>query len=182
MNICFQTIAGLPSRVLLPEVCAIYSKLTPSGIVTLLNIVEIHIEKIGKEVAVKQQTVLQDLFLMALDYRSTNTTDEASNVLSVESSTCKALVKLSLKLPEASLRPLLFKIFSWATTAEGSSRLITLFALYENLADSLKSMFPLFLGSLANYLINFLPKICGQPPIFDSPEDTRLLLVKILNC
>ena len=51
-------------------------------------------------------------FIEALEFR-TSRKDELSNdvITATEKATCSALVKLALKLPEASLRPLLYKIF-----------------------------------------------------------------------
>ena len=54
-------------------------------------------------------------------------------------------------------------IFSWATL-EGSpkTRLVSLYNLYVALASTLKSMFPLFIGSLDRHLIDLLPQLSRQ--------------------
>ena len=150
----------MPSRVLLPEIARIYSDLEESSIITLLLITEHHIDKLDRGVAVKQQAVLQNLFLKALEFRTDNISKAGVTrkiIVNVENATCKALVQLSLKLPEASLRPLLFKIFNWATSEDAPvTRLFSLYTLYGYLAAALKSMFPLFTGSLGSQLIQLL--------------------------
>ena len=106
----------------------------------------------------RHQGSLQKLFLEALEFRTTRGNEVArSEFQKIERCTCVALVRLALKLPEASLRPLIYKIFTWATL-EGSptTRLFSLYTLYVSLAEALKSMFPLFTGTLGQHFIDIL--------------------------
>lgn len=98
--------------------------------------------------------ILQKYFFFKINQIKENVSREM--IANVENATCKALVRLSLKLPEASLRPLLFNIFNWATADETVTKLFSLYALYGHLAMALKSMFPIFTGSLASHLIQIL--------------------------
>ena len=111
--------------------------------------------------ATKHQGLLQKFFLGALKFRHDNPSVERSLANSIENSTCVALVRLALKLPEASLRPLLFKIFSWGTDEDNLLCLLPLFTLYGHLAAALKSMFPIFTGSLSTYLVKILVRFLG---------------------
>ena len=141
-----EIVASTSSRVLLPSISSVYSGMN-SNIFTLLILVEKLIEKITKNEAVKHHAALTKFFLEALEFRtmthqSTDNDDVTRDqVQLVEKQTCSALVRLALKLPEASLRPLIYKIFTWATL-EGSplTRLFSLYSLYSSLAEALKSM------------------------------------------
>lgn len=109
--------------------------------------------------------LLQEFFLRALGFRYDNPSVERSLADSIENSTCVALVRLALKLPEASLRPLLFKIFTWGTDNDKVTCLLPLFTLYGHLAAALKSMFPIFTGSLSSYLVKILVSFIISPYI-----------------
>ena len=160
LMVCINALASLSSRILLPQIAAVYVTMHDSSIITLLLITEQHIDKLDRGVAVKQQAILQNLFLKALEFRTDHVNSKGVTrdmIVNVENATCKALVRLALKLPEASLRPLLFKIFAWATVEDGPmTRLLSLYTLYGFLAAALKSMFPIFTGSLAAHLIQLL--------------------------
>ena len=57
-------------------------------------------------------------------------------------------------------RPLIYKIFTWATLAGSpTSRLFSLYSLYTSLSVALKSMFPLFIGSLGQHLIDLIVRM-----------------------
>ena len=78
----------------------------------LLLLTERHIENGDKNETQKQQAQLQTFFIEALDFRTSRNEELSRDVINAtETATCSALVKLALKLPEAALRPLLFKIF-----------------------------------------------------------------------
>jgi len=181
-----ELVSRSPSRLLLPALSATYTKKKLNGLQTqqLLFITERHIENGEKSETQKQQGQLQSFFIEALDFRTARKDELSADVIdATEKATCSALVKLALKLPEAALRPLLFKIFSWATL-EGSppTRLFSLYNLYVSLADKLKSMFPLFIGSLDRHLIDLLPKLtCTEEPLFDSTREIFDILSNILQ-
>ena len=157
LMVCVNSLAALPSRVILPQIAGVFADLEPSSVVMLLLVTEQHIETLERGVAVKQQQILQELFLKALQFRSRVESTVSRHVIAkVESATCRALVRLALKLPEASLRPLLFKIFSWATEGVQVARLLSLYNLYAHMAEALKSMFPIFTGTLSAHLIEIL--------------------------
>lgn len=71
---------------------------------TLLAIVEKHIDNLEKGVAVRQQSVFQEFFLRALAFREEHPLVEDAAVSEIEAATCNAMVQLALRLPEASLR------------------------------------------------------------------------------
>ena len=145
---------------------------------------ESHIEKVDKNAAVKHQSTLSKFFLEALEFRtSCSSKVSRAQIQTIEKTTCSALVRLALKLPEASLRPLIFKIFTWASL-EGSpkTRLFSLYSLYTSLAEALKSMFPLFTGNLSRHLIELIPKINNDKnPTFEDADDQREILTGILD-
>ena len=99
-----MSLGSFSSRVLLPEVASIYSTLESDSVVTLLAIVEKHIDNLEKGAAVKQQSVFQDFFLRALAFREEHPTVDDAAISEIETATCNAMVQLALRLPEASLR------------------------------------------------------------------------------
>jgi len=182
LSICINHVAALPSRVVLAEISKVFGELNPENIPTLLSLTDKHIDHMERGAATKHQGLLQKFFLGALKFRHDNPSVERSLANSIENSTCVALVRLALKLPEASLRPLLFKIFSWGTDEDNLLCLLPLFTLYGHLAAALKSMFPIFTGSLSTYLVKILPKIADEKSeISDSREDRRDVLVCVLK-
>ena len=98
------SLGGFPSRVLLPEIASVYSTLDSSSVVTLLAIVEKHIDSLEKGAAVRKQSVFQDFFLRALAFREEHPDIDAASATEIETATCNAMVQLALRLPEASLR------------------------------------------------------------------------------
>ena len=103
-SIFFMILGGFPSRVLLPEIASVYSTLDSNSVVTLLAIVEKHIDSLEKGAAVRQQSVFQDFFLRALAFREEHPDIDAASATEIETATCNAMVQLALRLPEASLR------------------------------------------------------------------------------
>jgi hypothetical protein len=73
---CISIISGLSSRVLLPDIAAVYQKMEASQIIQLLVIMEQHIDTLDRGVAIKHQTILQNLFLKALEFRTDNVNKE----------------------------------------------------------------------------------------------------------
>ena len=161
LSICINHVAALPSRVVLTEISKVFGELNPENIPTLLSLTDKHIDHMERGAATKHQGLLQKFFLGALKFRHDNPSVERSLANSIENSTCVALVRLALKLPEASLRPLLFKIFSWGTDEDNLLCLLPLFTLYGHLAAALKSMFPIFTGSLSTYFVKILVRFLG---------------------
>jgi hypothetical protein len=78
--------------------------LESNSIVTLLAIVEKHIDNLEKGAAVRQQSVFQEFFLRALAFREEHPLVQDAAVSEIEAATCNAMVQLALRLPEASLR------------------------------------------------------------------------------
>ena len=100
-----EIVSQTSSRLFLPAVSNIYGQMDNNRITSLLYIVERHIDAVDKTTAVKQQANLQRFFIEALEFRTKNKEGTDRIVIqNIEQATCQALVRLALKLPEASLR------------------------------------------------------------------------------
>ena len=100
-----EIVSKTSSRLFLPAVSNIYGQMDNNRITPLLYIVERHIDAVDKTTAVKQQANLQRFFIEALEFRTKNKEGtDRTLIQNIEQATCQALVRLALKLPEASLR------------------------------------------------------------------------------
>ena len=100
-----EIVSQTSSRLFLPAVSNIYGQMDNNRITSLLYIVERHIDAVDKTTAVKQQANLQRFFIEALEFRTKNKEGTDRTIIqNIEQATCQALVRLALKLPEASLR------------------------------------------------------------------------------
>ena len=100
-----EIVSRTSSRLFLPAVSNIYGQMDNNRITPLLYIVERHIDAVDKTTAVKQQANLQRFFIEALEFRTKNKEGTDRTIIqNIEQATCQALVRLALKLPEASLR------------------------------------------------------------------------------
>ncbi|XP_041358175.1 HEAT repeat-containing protein 1-like isoform X2 [Gigantopelta aegis] len=145
----------IPTRVLLPTVISCYDDAADNMQVcvpSVLLLLEEHITAMKKEDLGSFYNQLLTFFFTALSFRELHTEAELSLVTEIEAAVMKTLITMVMKMSEASFRPMLFKIFDWATRQDGSrDRVLVFYQLANRLAGKLKSLFTLFAGHIIKH-------------------------------
>lgn len=115
----------LPMRVFIPTIDQTYRKLVETerynGIGPLMELLILCFENIKTSEVTQYMTDLTAFFVIALQFRSDQTTIELSVINAMEAQMIKAFVALILKLSEGSFRPLFKRVYDWAFNDEETS-------------------------------------------------------------
>lgn len=160
-----KSLAALPPRVFLLEVSASYAVLLDSerqeSIVSLLTIVSQHLSGMSREDLGANHHKLLAFFLTALDFRVTQSklaTKEA--VDKIEGAVIETILTMVLKMAEATFRPMLLRMFEWATQQGADrDRIITFYRLADSLAGRLKGIFLLFAAHIVQHAAQLLVQL-----------------------
>nr|KAG5705320.1 hypothetical protein BaRGS_010771 [Batillaria attramentaria] len=157
---------GLPSRIFIPVVTTCYEKLLEEGkqesVECLLAILEQHISQMSREDLNSNHHQLLSFFLSALDFRVTQRKVgqadlKSSAIDKIEGAVITTILSMVLKMSEATFRPMLLKIFEWATL-QGSrrERVLVFYRLADSLVEKLRSLFLLFAAHIIKHAAQLL--------------------------
>ncbi|XP_071483190.1 HEAT repeat-containing protein 1-like [Diadema antillarum] len=188
-----QLATALPSRVLIPAVVGCYKTVVDTNkasIGPLMSILGEHLGHLSKEDLLAHHHAMVNLFLTALDYRSSHPEDSLDEVADIEGHVIAALLDMVLRLSEATFRPMYLKLYEWASRSHTPHRLLTFYRLSDSIADRLKSLFSLFAGHVISNMAQLLDAnnvAKEDKPSFEESEASAtgkasLLLGYILDC
>ncbi|PVD23736.1 hypothetical protein C0Q70_17009 [Pomacea canaliculata] len=179
---------AIPARVLLPVITNCYTKLLEDkqeSVKSLLIILDEHIQKMSREDINMAYQQLLAFFLSALDFRITQRKTLTSAVVdAVEGTVVTTLVSMVLKMSEVTFRPMLLKIFEWATLQEArKERILVFYRLADSLVDKLHSLFLLFAAHIIKHaaqLLDLTNSSKTDEPYFKKDKH-RLKACQLLN-
>ncbi|XP_067928293.1 HEAT repeat-containing protein 1-like [Watersipora subatra] len=180
-------------RVLVPVFSKVYAEVSADkmAVEQLMAVVAEHVERMSREDLAGSHHKLLDFLLLALDYRASHSSADLQEVESTEGTVIAAVLKMVVKLSEASFRPMYFKLCGWATReCEVGDRLITFYRLSNHIAETLRGLFSLFASHIIKNAADTLNAANNSKSDIDSPFGTSdqaeakdaLVCKAILNC
>ncbi|KAK3090239.1 hypothetical protein FSP39_010297 [Pinctada imbricata] len=183
----------LPPRILLPVVTWCYENISAQQIMCLkplMLVLEEHIVTMEKEDLTSQIQQLQAFFLQCLDLRSMYRKQvPIPQISDVEETVLSTFVSLVMKLSEATFRPILFKLFDWATRDDSTRHRVLVFYRLANrqvLSEKLRSLFTIFAGHIIQHAAQTLDthniSKKDKTPFGKAKLLTNQLLQYIMDC
>ncbi|XP_071145410.1 HEAT repeat-containing protein 1-like isoform X1 [Mytilus edulis] len=153
----------LPPRVLLPTVASCYHRLEKkeklSSICSVMSVLEEHIQSMSKEDLTAHIQDLQKFFLDGLNFRFLYCEHPEKQISAVEGSIIETFITMVMKLSESTFRPLLFKLYDWASRDEETKyRVMVFYRLADRLAEKLRSLFTLFASHIVQHAASIIEK------------------------
>ncbi|KAL5015995.1 hypothetical protein ScPMuIL_005584 [Solemya velum] len=183
----------LPPRVIIPVITECYGTIVQTEVKCvgpLMSVLSEHVTNMKKEDLTDHLQQLQNFFMEALDFRAKFAKLPEVLISSIESSVIDTIITLVMKLSEATFKPLLLRLYEWATRSkENLERVLVFYRLCDCLAGKLRSLFTLFAGHIISHAVSVL-KECncaeGVKSYFGSSnagkQKTCCLLNYILDC
>ncbi|KAK6179629.1 hypothetical protein SNE40_011943 [Patella caerulea] len=183
---------SLPSRVIIPCIVSCYDKLVTHDwecLVFLMLILKEHINEMKKEDLENHHNQLLLFFFNCLDFRLHYSQVGEEGVIKIEDSVIQTITSMVMKMSEASFRPMMFKVFDWATRDGIKDRTLILYRLSDHLVETLRSLFIIVAGQVVNHAAEVLDannssktedRYFGKGKINRSKQN--MLLSAILDC
>ncbi|XP_076462291.1 HEAT repeat-containing protein 1-like isoform X2 [Babylonia areolata] len=188
-----KSIAALPPRVFLPTLESCYTVLLDSGrqgsIGSLMDVLGQHLSGLTREDLHLNHQQLLDFFLVVLDFRGTQRKEVSREVMDrVEGVVINTVLLMVLKMTEGTLRPMLLKMFEWATKEGKRDRVMAFYRLADSLAGRLRGLFLLFAAHIfrhATQLLDLLHDGKAEEAYLRKDKKgrkTSMLLGSVLGC
>ncbi|XP_070194933.1 HEAT repeat-containing protein 1-like isoform X2 [Littorina saxatilis] len=189
-----KSMAALTPRLFLPTVSACYTALLETerqeSVTSLLNVLGQHVSGMSREDLNANHHQLLAFFLTALDFRVTQRKEVSSTTIDqIEGAVIDTILAMVLKMAEGSFRPMLLKIFEWATN-QGADRhrVLTFYRLADCLAGKLRGLFLLFAAHIIKHaaqLLDLLNTSATEEPYLKKDRKgrkTSKLLNGLIGC
>ncbi|KAL8576538.1 hypothetical protein ACOMHN_003096 [Nucella lapillus] len=188
-----KSIAALSPRVFLPTLESCYTILLESGkqecVTSMLSVLSQHLSGLSREDLHLNHHQLMDFFLVALDFRDTQRKEVSHEIIDkTEEAIIDTIVAMVMKMTEGTLRPMLLKVFEWATKEGKRDRVISFYRLADSLAGRLRGIFLLFAAHIFKHtaqLLDLLHADKAEASYLKKDKKGRkasLLLGSVLGC
>ncbi|XP_048255630.1 HEAT repeat-containing protein 1-like [Haliotis rufescens] len=179
----------LPTRVILPTVVSCYEYLVEEHqecVECLMSLLEAHIKEMNREDLASFHNEILAFFFICLDFRSNYPKESLSRINQIEDSVINTVICMVMKMSEATFRPMLFKVFDWATRQDDTKmRVLVFYRLADRLAEKLKSLFTLFAGYIVKHAAEVLDQnntSKGDGRYFGKGKRSRKMSSQLLSC